>query len=72
MFTLICFLVGLLGWSIVIGIILCLTGLQSKIFKAIGQSGGLVVTKTFKIPFIGIAEIASTSGQEIILKLKKK
>ena len=72
MFTLICWCVGGLGWLIVITIILSLTGLQKKIFKATGNNGGLVVTKTIKIPFVGTAEVASVSGQELTLKFKRK
>jgi hypothetical protein len=72
MFTLFCWAVALLGWVILIAIILSLTGLQKKIFQMAGAQGGLVVTKTIKIPFVGTAEVASVAGQEITLKFKRQ
>lgn len=73
MISLIFFLVALLGWALVIAVVLSLTGLQKKIFKAAGnEGGGLIVTKKVKIPFVGEAEIESTAGEEIILKLKRR
>lgn len=73
MIGLIFLFVALLGWAIVISAVLSLTGLQKKIFEAAGnKNGGLIVTKKVKIPFIGIAEVESTAGEEIILKLKRR
>lgn len=63
--------VAILGWCILIGVILMLTGLQSKLMRLMNKPP-LVYTKQLKIPFIGTAEISSVSGAEIVLKLKKQ
>lgn len=72
MIGLIFFLVALLGWALVIGIILSLTGLQKKLFDAAGSSGGLIVARKVKIPFVGEAEVESVAGEYIQLRIKKK
>lgn len=72
MIQLIFILVALIGWALVIGIILSLTGLQKKIFETAGSGGGLIVAKKVKIPFIGEAEVESVAGEYIQLKMKKK
>lgn len=62
--------ISLLGWVLVLGIVFCLTGLQTKLLKGIGK--GLYYNKKFKIPFVGIVEIESNSGSSLILKITKK
>jgi hypothetical protein len=62
--------VSMLGWVLVLGIVLCLTGLQTKILKGIGK--GLFYSKKFKVPFVGNVEVESNSGSSLILKITKK
>ncbi|MCK9429352.1 MAG: hypothetical protein M0R17_05070 [Candidatus Omnitrophica bacterium] len=72
MFTLIGWSIALLGWVIVIAIILSLTGLQKKLFKMAGQSGGHIVSKKFNIPFIGTATVESIAGEKLKIELERK
>lgn len=72
MIALILFLVALIGWALVIGIILSLTGLQKKLMQASGAGSGMIVSKKVKIPFIGEAEVTSVANDYFQLKIKKR
>ena len=72
LFPILFFIIALLGWIIVGALVISLTGLQNTIFKSFNKSGGLVVSKKIKIPFVGEGEVSSVSGTEIIFKLKRK